>query len=260
MEKLIKIVGILIGVIKNCGFWETLWIFVQLVSRKKEIRVRYRNNELFMNSEKAVFYHIAYSLEKLEKLANSIITNSCETVVDVGANCGIFSYFVGKRFPNANYFLFEPSKELNSIILQNLKGLKKLTIINKAVIDIKSAEYFYINKDSQETNTLYKESMYGFSKGKIRRRMVETTSLDIFAQARNLKKIDILKVDVQGAELRLIRGGERVLSTTREAFFETTFLFKNIVQILNYLTKEFKNYEVINEIIMGVDLHFYRTK
>jgi hypothetical protein len=40
---------------------------------------------------------------------------------------------------------------------------------------------------------------------------VDATTLDRFADRQGLRRIDLLKVDVEGAEVRVLRGGERVL-------------------------------------------------
>lgn len=260
MDKFIRDTGIILKVIQNLGLYETLLVIFQFALRKKAIRFKFKNDTLYLNNEKAIFYHIAFSIEKLYRLANSVRTNFCEVVVDVGANCGIFSHFIEKRFPGARFFLFEPSKELHSLIRLNLQKAADYTIINKAVTDNSSIESFYINLDSQETNSFDIKSVEAFSSGHIKKKAVETISLDVFIRGRNVKKIDILKVDIQGAELRLIKGGKKALSVTQEAFFEISFLFKNAVQIMNILLEKFRNYEVINEIIMGADLHFYRMK
>jgi FkbM family methyltransferase len=50
--------------------------------------------------------------------------------------------------------------------------------------------------------------------------MLETTTLDRWAESR---PIDILKVDVQGAELDVLRGGESTLATTRMLELEVEF-------------------------------------
>lgn len=257
MEKFIRASGIIHKVIENLGVYETLLVISQFVLRKRIIGFKFKNDTLYLNNEKAIFYHIAYSIEKMYRLANSVRRNSCEVVVDVGANCGIFSHFIEKRFHDARFFLFEPSRELNPLIKLNLQEAADYMIINKAVTDKNSKEDFYINVDSQETNSLDIESVEPFSSGHIKKKAVATISLDVFIRDRNIKKIDILKVDIQGTELRLIKGGRKALSVTQEAFFEVSFLFKNAVQIMNILLKKFRNYEVINGIIMGADIHFY---
>jgi hypothetical protein len=38
------------------------------------------------------------------------------------------------------------------------------------------------------------------------------TSLDAFADGQNIKQVDFMKIDVEGAEERVVRGAERLLS------------------------------------------------
>ena len=50
--------------------------------------------------------------------------------------------------------------------------------------------------------------------------MVETLTLDSLFQQERLKKIDLLWVDIQGAERNMIAGGQKALSHTRYVFME----------------------------------------
>lgn len=52
---------------------------------------------------------------------------------------------------------------------------------------------------------------------------LETTTLDGFCQAENLDKIDFLQIDVQGAELQVLQGGQQILSTVLAVQVEVEF-------------------------------------
>ena len=53
---------------------------------------------------------------------------------------------------------------------------------------------------------------------------VETVSLDHFVKSNNLGKIDFIKIDVQGAELDIFKGGTKTLSDVLKIVCEVEFV------------------------------------
>ena len=53
---------------------------------------------------------------------------------------------------------------------------------------------------------------------------VEVTTLDAFARAQDIPRIDIAKLDVQGAELEILQGGEEVLASAAAIITEAEFV------------------------------------
>jgi len=58
---------------------------------------------------------------------------------------------------------------------------------------------------------------------------VKTTKLDEFLETQNIDKIDFIKIDVQGAELDIFKGGEKALNDVLKIVCEVEFvpLYKN---------------------------------
>lgn len=52
---------------------------------------------------------------------------------------------------------------------------------------------------------------------------IHTTSLDTWAKTQNVRDIDFVKLDVQGAEMEVLRGGEGLLKTSLGALVEVWF-------------------------------------
>lgn len=67
-----------------------------------------------------------------------------------------------------------------------------------------------------EPNLTYTSRFQGFNVGlNVEATVqVETTTLDVFAQSEGLKSIDVLKVDVQGADLDVLQGGQQIIAAT----------------------------------------------
>ena len=109
-----------------------------------------------------------------------------DVVVDVGANCGAFTYSIMDKNPE-HVFCIEPSIELVKILDNNLKNYKdKVTIIDRAISSktsndaLMSADEVFIYNHDLDT---YK-----------------TVSFKDFVEKFNISKIDFLKTDCEGGE------------------------------------------------------------
>tara|TARA_B100001989_G_C24515079_1_gene452641 strand:- start:275 stop:952 length:678 start_codon:yes stop_codon:yes gene_type:complete len=119
-----------------------------------------------------------------------------ENVLDIGAASGDWSSHVKKLNPDAKFTLIEPNKLHN----ERLRSLGK--VHNVYLSDEVTERDFYVCKDpfQQTGNGFYKEkSNVPFDKT-----TVKTQLLDTILQG---EKFDLIKLDVQGAEIEVIKGG-----------------------------------------------------
>lgn len=119
-----------------------------------------------------------------------------KNVLDIGAASGDWSSHVKKLNPDAKFTLIEPNKLHN----ERLRSLGK--VHNVYLSDEVTERDFYICKDpfQQTGNGFYKEkSNVPFDKT-----TVKTQLLDTILQG---EKFDLIKLDVQGAEIEVIKGG-----------------------------------------------------
>lgn len=75
-----------------------------------------------------------------------------------------------------------------------------------------------------------------------RKIQVDTVSLDHFVKAANIDRIDFIKIDVQGAELEIFRGGERslkdVVAIVTEVEFEPIYVGQPIYEDVSIYLRE----------------------
>lgn len=221
--------------------------------KHQTIEFVYKNSQYKINNDKSAIYHISNSLIKLEKMIEKI-TDKHNIVFDICANNGLFTSFLKTRFPDATVYIFEPDNDLIECIKYNTKGFSNIHIINKAVSNEKGNVKFYINENSKQTNSTEKSAVEFFNTD-IKEVIVDSIDLDSFVKENNIEKIDILKVDIQDAESKMIDGANRSLSIVKYAFFEISFLDKDVFGLIKKLSNYFSDeYEVINQVIMGADL------
>jgi|TARA_R100000455_G_scaffold29988_1_gene20598 FkbM family methyltransferase len=119
-----------------------------------------------------------------------------ENVLDIGAANGDWSSHVKDFYPDAKFTLIEPNKLHN----ERLRSLGK--VHNVYLSDKVEEREFYVCKDpfQQTGNGFYKEkSNVPFDK-----QLVNTHTLDSITQD---ETFDLIKLDVQGAEVEVIKGG-----------------------------------------------------
>ncbi|MEI7683568.1 MAG: FkbM family methyltransferase [Planctomycetota bacterium] len=138
------------------------------------------------------------------------------TVVDVGAYHGIVAEFYRKAFPLADVYAFEPYPESAEICRKRHQNDSHVHIVSSALGESSGTALLHVNRFTA-TNSLLPtkdssivvDTHWVETVGAIH---VPVVSLDEFAEQRNLDRIQILKIDVQGAETAVLAGSADLLS------------------------------------------------
>ena len=127
------------------------------------------------------------------------------TVLDLGAHIGYYTLMAARLVgTEGTVFAFEPDPKNFSLLERNvaLNGYKNVTLVQKAVSDKTGAARFYLDTES-----------WGHSLSPIERSLesisVSTICLDQFIPEGTV--VDFIKINIEGAEGRAIRGMERLL-------------------------------------------------
>jgi len=168
-----------------------------------------------------------------EKYFRYLIKNESPVIFDIGAHRGESVRFFKEIFPKSKIYSFEPDPD-NFIELEkccaetNTVSEAGCFAINKAVGEISGVASFYRQSISHlggllPINKSSKDSL-GYAEKAINESIsVETTTVDQFSAAINMDNIDILKIDVQGFEVGVLRGARSMLRTTACCTVEVSF-------------------------------------
>ena len=144
--------------------------------------------------------------------------NKKDIVFDVGANIGSWSLAVLNKNHKIHLHVFEPVPETFEKLKANLPIRNKIKTINKAVgKNNVSPDIFYYYRHDPALSTLYRR-LIAEDKYKIPspiKILIETITIDSYCKENDIKKINFLKIDVEGAELDVIEGANEMLSLNK---------------------------------------------
>jgi FkbM family methyltransferase len=165
-------------------------------------RLEYRNGYVFdAPGESTVIEIIDEIIYKKDYNPKGFTIGPDDIVVDIGANIGIFSVYAAKKAKAV--YAVEPFPENVSFIKKNAKNnkLKNITTIHAAVSDKKGKINLFISNISAGHLIFNKHSGGSLSEYVT----VPSVTLAEIMKKHNLKKIDFLKIDREGAEGQIIK-------------------------------------------------------
>ena len=159
-------------------------------------------NEIFWTGLKNAWEKESFNLW-IELCKNS------DTIFDIGANTGVFSLIAKATNPAAKVYAFEPVERVYNKLCENIElnsydiEASKNAISNftgEAVIydrDVEHTTSVTVNERRRETETIETQ--------------ISTITLDDFIQQNRIKKIDLIKIDVETHEPQVLEGFQHFL-------------------------------------------------
>jgi FkbM family methyltransferase len=151
------------------------------------------------------------SLERCEREFVRQALEPGDIFFDIGANLGLFTITAARRVgPAGHVYAFEPSPREVAFLQRNLElnHLRNVTIVNQALSDHAGTAQFALAADGGN-NSLMKNDHP--QQQIVAWQTVALTTLDSFAAANSIDRIQLIKIDVEGGELSVLRGSNQVL-------------------------------------------------
>lgn len=127
-----------------------------------------------------------------------------DTVIDVGAYVGMFSVRASKCVGREGLVIaMEPEAKNFSYLADNVKELGNVTAIEEAASDRTGQIPLYISGASPCHSIVVEHG---------KRVDVKAETLDNLVLRLNIKRVDFIKIDAEGAELSILKGAERCLA------------------------------------------------
>jgi len=207
-------------------------------SFRRRLAPQYGGCQMYITPECGLSYWFGF------RFATGLLMNATETVKpgnvvwDVGANMGLFSFAsAGLAGPGGRVYAFEPDTTLVRLLrksaLLNPKAAP-VEVIPCAVYDSVSLLRFNIAERARASNFL---EGFGYSQtGGVREtQTVPSVSLDWAAE--RIPPPDVLKIDVEGAELGVFQGAAKLLETKRPVVLFESFVGESQDEITRILKR-----------------------
>lgn len=134
-----------------------------------------------------------------------------DTIIDIGANIGLFTVRYGKRCPGNRIFSFEPHPAVYQRLLKNLKvnHIANAVAVNAAVTSNAGRVPFFVERSTVVGSLIapartLRPACY-----------VSAVTLDAFCQSHSVASIGLLKIDVEGAEAAVLDSARKALKITK---------------------------------------------
>jgi FkbM family methyltransferase len=133
------------------------------------------------------------------------------TVIDVGANVGEWSLAALKTLPSATVHAFEVAPATAEKLVQNAAGCDRRLIINRCGLsDTEGNVTLFYTPDSDTASSLVEQSipiaMANRQVTRVEELTVPVTTGDNYLRQHNISMVNLLKIDVEGAELAVMKG------------------------------------------------------
>ena len=148
-------------------------------------------------------------------------------VLDIGAHTGQFYKWAKSAWPYCNVFMIE-ANPLHENTLLNLTANTKDEYMISALGDKEREVTFYTRSDKPHTegNSYYKEANYWDIPQLVQEETVTLKKLDdIFDKE---KVFDLVKMDTQGSELDILKGGKKLITKATAVILEVAYIEYNL--------------------------------
>jgi len=203
--------------ILNCfRYPEPIWI----LKGKAKINLYDLQIEFDISSNRRIVNHLYTIYENkweynILKIFNDNLKKE-DILFDIGAYIGLYSIVAAKTITQGLIHAFEPDPTAYKILKDtiNLNKIKNINAIPLALSNNISMKYLS-SKDFGNTGSQIHDAIMPYNQNVI----VETSTLDNYCESINIKP-SVIKLDVEGHELEVIRGGNKIVQDSRLILLE----------------------------------------
>jgi FkbM family methyltransferase len=172
-----------------------------------------------------------------------------KVIFDIGSRDRMESVELHNHFPNAKVYAFECNPLMIPVAKENTKSFSRITVVPKAVNEYDgTCTFFPIDTNDPDVGNPGASSIFETSEDfKMEQKKIEVpcTRLDTFCSENNIDGIDLVWMDLQGAELLALKSMGEKLKTIKliqsEVEFQEMFKGQDLFPEINdfFISNEF---------------------
>lgn len=156
------------------------------------------------------------------------VTGGIKVIIDIGANNGEFAEFLSTYFDAKLTIAIEPLPGCAAQIRQREKAIKNLTVFECAVSDHEGQAVLFENVYAPASSLLpvskISSDEFPQTAGHQKEEVVAVRRLDDLIDLGPHEKEILIKIDVQGLEDKVMRGGEKTFRSAKFVLIEMSFV------------------------------------
>lgn len=178
-----------------------------------------QDGRVFAAKMETRMYDMVYFLGEYEKYVTEVmgkVVQNGDVCFDVGANFGWFTTYIynlktsaGKKVKEIH--AFEPLDFVFENLRENIKlagSPENIFVNNFALTDEFSETKIYVSVALGSGHS----SLARNGDEKVTEKIIKTITLDSYLSDKNIERIDFIKIDIEGSELKFLEGGKKMFS------------------------------------------------
>jgi len=151
-------------------------------------------------------------------------SNESPIVFDIGSNIGTYAYWLAKRYPKGKIYCFEPQRIIFQMLCGNMaiNNLFNVHAFNLALSDTcEMIETHEVNYGAPGCFSVYSldpsiENKFETTENKC---MIQCMTIDSFVEMHCIEKIDFMKIDAEGFDLKILNGAKKTIEKLEPDLF-----------------------------------------
>ena len=171
-----------------------------------------------------------------------------DIVLDLGANIGGFSLWACSQSKNVTSYAVEPHPEISKALVENIK----LNDLENNIFPISNC----ISSSNSTLKMSFDEKIFTMTKvsdteGDVE---VEALTVDSLIERYHIKKVDFIKLDIEGAERVALEGAKTTLKQFKPKLALSGY---HLVDDVYYLVNQLLDIQPEYKIVVGSNMHIY---
>lgn len=215
-----------------------------IYSRKYMKKTRSLKNKKLLKISQTEFLSRVYDISTLLEvysynyytLLKNFLPNENDIVFDLGAGIGEYTFLASQQAKMGKVIAIEPNMESFNLLVENIKlnKIKNVIPLRMAISNKKCKVKIYQGSTSHIDSIFKKRSKHFY--------IVNSLTLDSIFKKMHLKKVDLIKIDIEGAEYLALIGAKHILKKFKPKIIMEIHNQKIRRNVLNFL-KVF-NYQI----------------